>query len=80
MRHQFILLAALQCTFAYGQKRWVTDVEFNHPKAACYVNDTFVKNLIGFDLKGNPGDHVTKENLEKPLVVNGIKYEGKVGQ
>ena len=87
MKHQFILLAALQCTLVYGQKeemlcldfkRWTTDAEFNQPKAACYVNDTYVKNFIGFDLKSYPGDFVTKENLEKPLVINGIKYEGKV--
>ena len=78
MKHLLLMSVASQCTLAYGQKRWMTDKEFNHPKVAFYVNDTFVKSHIGFDLKVCPGGYVTKENLEQPLVINGIEYIGKI--
>lgn len=77
MKHLLLMSVASQCTLAYGQKKWMTDKEFNHPKVAFYVNGTFVKSLIGFDLKARPGDSLTKENLEKPLVINDIEYKGK---
>lgn len=73
-----LLFAIFQCTFTYGQKKRMTDAEFNNPKVACYVNDTFVKNFIGIDMKAAPGDKMIKENLKEPIVINNNEYSGKV--
>lgn len=78
MKHILFLFAASMCTLAYGQKKWATDAEFNNPRAAYFVNDTFVKSLIGVDVNAGSDIHVTKENLETPLLINGCEYSGKV--
>ncbi len=73
-----ILFTALQCTMLYGQRKWKPDLEYNHPKSANFVNETFVKDIgIAVDMKYVPNDSIIKENLEMPLVINGWEYYAK---
>lgn len=52
-----------------------TDMEFNHSKVAMFINGTFVKSLIGFDVNALGVTNVKKEECDSSLVVNGIVYE-----
>lgn len=62
----------------YGQRKWKPDLEYNHPKSANFVNETFVKDIgIAVDMKYVPNDSIIKENLEMPLVINGWEYYAK---
>lgn len=79
MRYLLVILAAIQFAAAQGQRRWKSDMEYNHPKAAQFVNDTFVKDIsIAVYMKSVPGDSIAKKNLDAPLVINGISYSGTV--
>lgn len=54
------------CAMVYGQK-YVSDEDFNNPSAAAYINETFVKSFIGFDMKPEAGFvNVTKTDLPEP--------------
>lgn len=56
---------------------WVDDLDFNCSKHACYINDIFVKDFIGFNIWKNSGfTNISKKSLEKPLIINGIEYHG----
>lgn len=73
-----ILFTALQCTMVYGQRRWKPDLEYNHPKSANFVNETFVKDIgIAVGMQSVPGDSIIKEDLDTPLVINGFEYYAK---
>ncbi len=66
------------CAMMFGQK-YVSDEDFNNPTAAAYINETFVKSFIGFDMKPEAGFvNVTKTDLPEPVVINGITYNGKI--
>ena len=72
-----IALLALCHTWSFAQS-WVDDIEFNRPKSACYINDVFIKDFIGFDLGRNSGfSSMKKESLDNPIIVNGVTYYGK---
>lgn len=80
MKYLLILFAAFQCTMVFGQRRWKPDKEYNHPKAAQFVNDTFVKDIrVAVEMTSTPGDgtRVNKQDLETPLAINGVEYNSK---
>ncbi len=79
MKKIFVLFfMSLSCVMMYSQK-YISDYDFNHSSAAAYINDTFVKSFIGFNLKSESGyENVSKINLTKPLVINGVTYKGKI--
>lgn len=57
-----------------------TDLEFNHSNMACFVNNTFIKSMIGFKLGSTEEYGVTDisiQNCNPPLVINGVTYNGK---
>ena len=49
----FIVFAL--CNMSVFAQSWVDDLDFNRPKHACYINDIFVKDFIGFDMGENSG-------------------------
>ena len=74
---RFIVILAL-CNLSVFAQSWVDDFDFNCPKNACYINDVFVKDFIGFDMGRNSGiNYLSKKTLEKPITINGIEYYGK---
>ena len=78
MRTIISVILLVSChTWSFAQS-WVDDIDFNRPKNACYINDVFVKDYIGFDLGRNSGfSNVKKVSLDKPIIVNGVTYYGK---
>ena len=72
-----IILLTLCHTWLFAQS-WVDDIDFNRPKNACYINDVFVKDYIGFDMGRNSGfSNVKKVSLDKPIIINNVTYYGK---
>lgn len=72
-----IILLTLCHTWLFAQS-WVNDIDFNRPKNACYINDVFVKDYIGFDMGRNSGfSNVKKVSLDKPIIINNVTYYGK---
>lgn len=66
------------CNMSVFAQSWVDDLDFNRPKHACYINDIFVKDFIGFDMgKNSDVTNISKKSLEKPIIINGIEYYGK---
>ncbi len=56
-----------------------TDLQFNHDKMAVFVNDTFIKSMIGINIEKNENitDISIQKECEEPLVINGVTYNGK---
>ena len=76
MKKTLLLLSlSFHCMFMYCQD-FMSDVEFNHPKVAEYINNTFVKSFIGFDMKQISG-FISKTTLKEPLIINGVEYKAK---
>jgi len=57
-----------------------TDLQFNHDKMAVFVNDTFIKSMIGINIEKNENitDISIQKECEEPLVINRVTYKGKV--
>lgn len=78
MKGIFVFLSLLLATNLYSQK-YLSDKDFNLSPSAIYINDTFVKSLIGFNIKPEAGFYnVSKIDLPTPLIINGITYNGKI--
>lgn len=57
----------------------LSDLEFSNTKEAVYVNDVFVKSVIGINFgTKSTVTNVIKENCKEPLVINGFSYTDKV--
>ena len=75
----FISAIVASTTLANAQSMDVSDNDINNSAVAVFVNGTFVKDLIGFDLKRENIKNVTKRSsLAEPLVVGGVAYQGRV--
>ena len=80
MKHIFTLLfLAFSCTMMYSQE-YLSDADFNYSPAAAYINDTFVKSFIGFNMKPEEGFkfNIKKNNPPTSVVINGVTYKGKI--
>lgn len=77
MKRFYLFIVFALCNMLVFAQSWVDDLDFNCPKHACYINDIFVKDFIGFDIGKNSGfTNISKKSLEKPLIINGIEYHG----
>jgi len=56
-----------------------TDMQFNHKNIAVFMNNTFVKSVIGIDIENNAYNitQISKQACDEPLVINGVSYNGK---
>ena len=78
MKGIYVFLSLLLATNLYSQK-YLSDKDFNLSPTAIYINDTFVKSLIGFNIKPEAGFYnVSKIDLPTPHIINGITYNGKI--
>lgn len=79
MKRIFVFLSLLLVSnFIYSQK-YLSDKDFNLSPSAVYINDTFVKSLIGFNIKPEAGFYdISKIDLPTPLIINGVTYNGKI--
>ena len=73
-----LLFLAFCCTMVHSQT-YLSDADFNYSPHAAYINDTFVKSFIGFNMKPEAGFnyYVKKVSLTEPIVINGVTYKGK---
>ena len=78
MKKTLLLLSlSLYCVFMHCQN-FMSDVEFNNQRVAAYINNTFVKSFIGFDMKQTSGfNNISKSTLKEPLIINGVEYKAK---
>ena len=73
----FFFFLMFQFNFSFCQVH-VDDFKFNNSQIACFINETFVKSYIGFDLRDKEITYLSKGiPLEKPLIINGVKYTAK---
>ena len=79
MKQILILLHLFFCTMMYSQV-YHSDAEFNNLSYAAYINDTFVKNFVGF--KMNREDcykyDIKRIKLPQPININDITYNEKI--
>ena len=74
----FVVALVASAIGAKAQGMEVSDSELNAP-VAMFVNGTFVKSMIGFDLKKENVKNVVKHaSLPEPLVINGVTYQGRI--
>ena len=80
MKQIFILLFLTFSSVMMYSRDYLSDADFNYSTSAAYINDTFVKNFIGFSVKSGAGYKydIKKVNLSEPLIINGVTYIGKV--
>lgn len=78
MKVLYLFIIFALCSISTIAQSWVDDFDFNRPKNACYINNVFVKDFIGFDMgKNSSVSYLSKKSLEKPIIINGIEYYGK---
>lgn len=79
-----LLSLFLACTTAHSmkpEKASLSDAELSQSQVAYYINDTFVKSLIGFNLEEYADEVLKDESIqpkEKPFSINGVEYNCKV--
>ena len=76
---QGIVFAAFATSDSNDEIGRLSDLEFMNTNQAVYVNDVFIKSVIGIDLDTSSFiTKIAKEKCKEPLLINGFSYTNKV--